>query len=274
MAERAFHVARLPGFASMAIIVFVALYLPIFTLVAYSFNASTSLAVWGGFSLDWYAKAWDNQQVRDATIRSLIIASFAAVIATTVATMAALGTTRRKAFKGQTLIYVAINQPLMVPEIVTAVALMIVFGLIKVWLTSIGMGGLTTGLGYLILAHSAFCIPFAYLPIRARLEGMDLTLETAAADLYATPWQTFRRVTLPLLAPGMIAGAMLAFVISLDDVVITEFVKSGGQDTLPTYMLGQMRRQLTPEINAVSTMLLGLTVLLLTAFFLLTRKKT
>jgi spermidine/putrescine transport system permease protein len=274
MAERGFQVARLPGFATTAIIVFVALYLPIFTLVAYSFNASTSLAVWGGFSLDWYAKAWDNQQVKDATIRSLIIASFAAVISTTVATMAALGTTRRRAFKGQTFIYVMINQPLMVPEIVTAVALMIVFGLIKVWLTSIGMGGLTTGLGYLILAHAAFCIPFAYLPIRARLEGMDLTLETAAADLYATPWQTFRRVTLPLLAPGMIAGAMLAFVISLDDVVITEFVKSGGQDTLPTYMLGQMRRQLTPEINAVSTMLLGLTVVLLTAFFLLTRKKT
>lgn len=274
MAERGFQVARLPGFATTAIVVFVALYLPIFTLVAYSFNASTSLAVWGGFSLDWYAKAWDNQQVKDATLRSLIIASFAAVISTTVATMAALGTTRRRAFKGQTLIYVAINQPLMVPEIVTAVALMIVFGLIKVWLTSIGMGGLTTGLGYLILAHSAFCIPFAYLPIRARLEGMDLTLETAAADLYASPWQTFRRVTLPLLAPGMIAGAMLAFVISLDDVVITEFVKSGGQDTLPTYMLGQMRRQLTPEINAVSTLLLGLTVVLLTAFFLLTRKKT
>lgn len=273
-ADRGFEVARLPGFATTAIIVFVALYLPIFTLVAYSFNASTSLAVWGGFSLDWYAKAWDNSQVKDATLRSLIIASFAAVISTTVATMAALGTTRRRAFKGQTLIYVMINQPLMVPEIVTAVALMIVFGLVKVWLTSIGMGSLTTGLGYLILAHSAFCIPFAYLPIRARLEGMDLTLETAAADLYATPWQTFRRVTLPLLAPGMIAGAMLAFVISLDDVVITEFVKSGGQDTLPTYMLGQMRRQLTPEINAVSTMLLGLTVVLLTAFFLLTRKKT
>lgn len=274
MAERSFHVARLPGFATTAIIVFVALYLPIFTLVAYSFNASTSLAVWGGFSLDWYVKAWENQQVKDATLRSLIIATFAAAISTTVATMAALGTTRRKAFKGQTLIYVLINQPLMVPEIVTAVALMILFGLVKVWLTSIGLGRLTTGLGYLILAHSAFCIPFAYLPIRARLEGMDLTLETAAADLYATPWQTFRRVTLPLLAPGMIAGAMLAFVISLDDVVITEFVKSGGQDTLPTYMLGQMRRQLTPEINAVSTMLLGLTVVLLTAFFLLTRKKT
>jgi spermidine/putrescine transport system permease protein len=161
---------------------------------------------------------------------------------------------------------VMINQPLMVPEIVTAVALMILFGLIK---QATGIHGL----GYLVLAHAAFCVPFAYLPIRARLEGMDLTLETAAADLYATPWQTFRRVTLPLLAPGMVAGAMLAFVISLDDVVITEFVKSGGQDTLPTYMLGQLRRQLTPEINAVSSMLLAATVVLLTAFFLLTRKK-
>jgi spermidine/putrescine transport system permease protein len=211
-------------------------------------------------------KAWDNQAVKDATLRSLVIASFAAVFSTMLATMAALGTTRRRAFKGQTFIYVMINQPLMVPEIVTAVALMILFGLIKT-LTGI------QGLGYLILAHTAFCIPFAYLPIRARLEGMDLTLETAAADLYATPWLTFRRVTLPILMPGVIAGMMLAFVVSLDDVVITEFVKSAGQDTLPTYMLGQMRRQLTPEINAISTGLLVLTVVLLTAFFLLTRDK-
>ena len=266
MAERSFHVARLPGIATMAVVVFIALYLPIFTLVAYSFNASNSVAVWGGFSLDWYAKAWANTQVKDATMRSLIIACFAAVISTTVATMAALGTTRRRVFRGQTFIYVMINQPLMVPEIVTAVALMILFGVIK---QATGIHGL----GYLVLAHSAFCVPFAYLPIRARLEGMDNALETAAADLYATPWATFRRVTLPLLAPGMVAGAMLAFVISLDDVVITEFVKSGGQDTLPTYMLGQLRRQLTPEINAVSTMLLAVTVVLLTAFFLLTRKK-
>ena len=216
-------------------------------------------------TLDWYAKAWDNAEVKDATLRSLTIAGFAAVISTSLATMAALGTTRRRAFRGQTFIYVMINQPLMVPEIVTAVALMILFGLIK------SVTGIH-GLGYLILAHSAFCIPFAYLPIRARLEGMDLTLETAAADLYASPWATFRRVTLPILMPGVIAGAMLAFVVSLDDGVITEFVKSAGQDTLPTYMLGQMRRQLTPEINAISTGLLLITVAMLTAFFLLTRK--
>ncbi len=265
MADRGFSVSRLPGFATTAVIVFVVLYLPIFTLVAYSFNAGVNMASWEGFSLDWYAKAWANDHVKEAAFRSLTLALSAAVVSTIVATMAALGTTRRKAFKGQTFIYVMINQPLMVPEIVTAVALLIFFAQIKIFTGY-------TGMGYRIAAHAAFCTPFAYLPIRARLEGMDLTRETAAADLYATPWATFRHVTLPLMLPGILAGAMLAFVISLDDVVITEFVKSGGQDTLPTYMLGQMRRVMTPEINAISSMLLAVTVAMLTAFFFLTRK--
>lgn len=266
MATKTFSVAKLPGFTTTAVIVFIALYLPIFTLVAYSFNASQSVAVWGGFSWDWYGKAWANDQVKDATLQSLIIAVSAALISTAVATMAALGTTRRKAFKGQTFIYVMINQPLMVPEIVTAVALLLLVASLK-QITGYA------GLGYMILAHTAFCLPFAYLPIRARLEGMDLTLETAAADLYASPWQTFRRVTLPLLAPGIFAGAMLAFVTSLDDVVITEFIKSPGQDTLPTYMLGQLRRSMKPDVNAISTVLLGVTLILLIAFFLTSRSK-
>jgi spermidine/putrescine transport system permease protein len=266
MADRGFVVSRLPGFTPTAIAVFVALYLPILMLVVYSFNAGKSVGIWEGFSLHWYVKAWGNEQVKDATLRSLQIACIAAVVSTAVATAAALGTTRRKAFKGQTFIYVMINQPLMVPEIVTAVALLLVFAWIKV---ATGYQGLV----YLIAAHSAFCVPFAYLPIRARLEGMDLTLETAAADLYASPWQAFRRVTLPLLLPGILAGMMLAFVTSLDDVVITQFVKSAGQDTLPTYMLGQIRRSISTEIYAISSVLLALTILLLTAFFLLTRKK-
>jgi spermidine/putrescine transport system permease protein len=265
MAER-YSVSRLPGFTTIAILAFLALYIPIVTLVFFSFNAGKTVMDWNGFSLQWYAVAWGNTAVQEAAWRSLVIAFWATVIATTVATMAALGTTRRRAFRGQTAVYVAINQPLMVPEIVTAVALLIVFAWVKV---QTGY----QGLGYLILAHAAFCIPFAYLPIRARLEGMDLSLETAAADLYATPWLTFRRVTLPLMAPGIVAGAMLAFITSLDDVVITEFVKSAGQDTLPTYMLGQLRRGVTPEVNAISTVLLGLTVLILTAFFLLTRER-
>ncbi|MBI1171896.1 ABC transporter permease subunit [bacterium] len=266
MASRGFVLTRLPGFNGIALGVFVALYLPIFMLVIYSFNAGKSVALWEGFSLQWYGIAWANDQVKDATVRSLYLALSAAVISTVLATMAALGTTRRRKFRGMTFIYVMINQPLMVPEIVSAVALLIFFAAIK-------QATDYQGMGYLIAAHSAFCIPFAYLPIRARLEGMDLTLETAAADLYASTWQTFRFVTLPLLLPGIFAGMMLAFVTSLDDVVITVFVKSAGQDTLPTYMLGQIRRQVTAEINAISTVLLALTVALLTLFFLLTRKK-
>lgn len=267
MASRpSFSAATMPGFGLTAMIVFVALYLPIVTLVVYSFNASPSVAEWSSLSLDWYRKAVQNEEVLNATINSLIIASCAAVLSTTLATLAALGTTRRAPFRGMTAIYAAINQPLMVPEIVTAVALLVVTAALK---QATGY----TGLGYLVIAHTAFCIPFAYLPIRARLEGMDLTFETAAADLYASDWQVFRHVTLPLLLPGIMAGAMLAFVTSLDDVVITEFIKSPGQDTLPTYMLGQLRRAMTPDVNAISSMLMGVTVLLLFFFFLLTRKK-
>ncbi|MBY8977519.1 ABC transporter permease [Rhodobacteraceae bacterium NNCM2] len=264
--RRPFDLRQQTGFTTIAIICFVILYAPIITLVAYSFNSGSSLALWEGFSWRWYAAAWENEKVQDAAIRSVILALSASFCATVLATMAAMGTTRVKPYRGQTAIYAIINQPLMVPEIVTAVALLILFAAIK---TATGY----QGLGYLILAHTAFCIPFAYLPIRARLEGMDLALEVAASDLYATPWMTFRRVTLPLLLPGILAGAMLAFVISLDDVVITEFVKSPGQDTLPTYMLGQLRRVVTPEINAISTALLAVSVVMVTLFFLLNRKK-
>lgn len=265
--SKPFSVRKLPGFATIAIACFLMLYAPIIALVVYSFNDGSSLAIWEGFSWRWYISAWGNEQVQDATIRSVVVAVFAAIFATILATMAALGTTRVKPYRGLTFVFAMINQPLMVPEIVTGVALLTLFAMIK---TATGY----SGLAYLILAHTAFCIPFAYLPIRARLEGMDLTLETAAADLYATPWLTFRRVTLPLLWPGILAGMMLAFVISLDDVVITEFVKSAGQDTLPTYMLGQLRRVVTPEINAISTVLLAVSIAIVTVFFFLSRRKS
>ena len=265
--HRGFAIKSMPGFATVAAICFFVLYLPIVTLVVYAFNAGESVAVWKGFSWRWFVAAWGNGQVQDASWRSLQIAAVAAVLSTIAATMVALATTRVAPYRGQTFTYAVINQPLMVPEIVTAVALLIFFARVKVWT---GYGGL----GYLIAAHTAFCIPFAYLPIRARLESMDLTLERAAADLYATPWQAFRRVTFPLLWPGILAGMMLAFVVSLDDVVITEFVKSSGQDTLPTYMLGQLRRVVTPEMNAISTVFLLLSVVIVTVFFLVSRKRT
>lgn len=262
---RSFEIKRQPGFAGIAMLCFVLLYLPILLLVAYSFNASESISQWDGFSFRWYVSAWENEQVQAATIRSIVIATAASALSTTAAVLAALATTRSRPWRGQTVAFALINQPLMVPEIVTAVSLLIFFSMIKVWTGY-------TGLWYLIVAHAAFCIPFAYMPIRARLQGMDLTLERAGEDLYGTPLKVFRHVTLPQLWPGILAGAMLTFVISLDDVVITEFVKSAGQDTLPTYMLGQLRRAITPEINAISTALLLISVLLVTAFFFVSRK--
>ncbi|MDA7966511.1 ABC transporter permease [Ruegeria sp.] len=262
-----FDVRRQPGFSSVAIGCFILLYLPIILLVIYSFNAGNSLSVWQGFSLKWYAVAWENEAVQAATFRSLIIAACASAVSTAAAVMAALATTRAGPFKGDALVVAMINQPLMIPEVVTAVAVLLFFAMIK---AAIGY----TGLWYLIIAHSAFCIPFAYMPIRARLQGMDLSLEQAGADLYGTPGRVFRYVTLPLLWPGILAGSMLAFVISLDNVVTTEFVKSAGQDTLPTYMLGQIRRATTPELNAISTALLAISVVLVIAFYFLSTKST
>lgn len=264
---RGYSVRTLPGFAIVAIFTFVAIYAPIMILVVFSFNEGTTLAIWEGFSLRWYEKAANNEAVLDAALRSLLLASVAASVATVAATMAALATTRTRRFPGKTMIYALINQPLMVPEIVTAVALLIVFASIKV---ATGYSGMF----YLFAAHTAFCIPFAYLPIRARLETMDYSLEKAAEDLYAPPWKVFTRVTLPLMWPGIVAGLMLAFVISLDDVVITEFVKSAGQETLPTYMLGQLRRVVTPEVNAISTVILVAGIILVSLFFRLTSRRS
>ena len=162
--------------------------------------------------------------------------------------------------------YLVINLPLMVPEIVTAIATLIFFALLNNAL------GITLGLGNLMIAHAVFCIPFAYLPIRARLEDMDRTLEQAAADLYATPWKAFQRITLPLLVPGIAAGAMLAFIVSFDDVIITAFVAGPGETTLPIYIFGAIRRGVTPEINAISTIVLAVSVMFVTLFYFVSRR--
>jgi len=154
-----------------------------------------------------------------------------------------------------------------VPEIVTAIATLSFFGIVAALL------GYRLGIIQLMLAHTTFCIPFAYMPIRARLEDMDLTLEQAAADLYATPWQAFRRVTLPLLMPGIIAGATLAFVVSFDDFTITSMLVGPGETTLPMYVWTSIRRGISPEINAMSTILLVISILLVSLSFLIGRKK-
>lgn len=261
-----FNVKTVPGFTVMAALCFLMLYLPIALLVAYSFNAGDTISIWEGFSWRWYISAWNNEQVQDATLRSIYLAITASLMATVGAVLAALATTRSRGFRGQGIVLGIINQPLMVPEIVTAVGLLIFFSMLKV---ATGY----EGIGYLILAHAGFCTPFAFMSIRARLKGMDLTLENAGADLYGTPVQVFRHVTLPQLWPGIFSGWMLAFVISLDNVVITEFVKSAGQDTLPTYMLGQLRRKITPEINAISAVLVLVSVLLVIGTYFAGRKR-
>ncbi|MEX1108373.1 MAG: ABC transporter permease [Dongiaceae bacterium] len=255
-----------PGFGTLAILCLVMLYAPIVVLIIFSFNENRSVAVWTEFSFDWYHAAFQNEGIRDATWVSLKLAGVATVVSTVIATAAALATTRTRAYRGMTAAYLVINQPLVVPEIVTAVATLSFFALLRTEL------GVYFGFGNLIIAHTVFCIPFAYMPIRARLEDMDLTLEQAAADLYATPWQTFKRVTLPLLIPGIVAGAMLAFIVSFDDVIITAFVAGPGETTLPIFIFGAIRRGVTPEINAISTIVLAVSVLFVTLFYFISRR--
>jgi spermidine/putrescine transport system permease protein len=256
-----------PGFKGMAISCLVMLYLPIIVLVGFSFNSNRSVSNWEHFSTDWYVQALGNEAVQNAAVVSIKLALLATIFSTLIATAAALATTRVRTFKGMPAVFGIINMPLMVPEIVTAIATLSFFALLKV------ATGISFGFGNLVIAHTVFCIPFAYLPIRARLEDMDLTLEHAAMDLYATPWKTFTRVTLPLLVPGIIAGGMLAFIVSFDDVIITYMVSGPGETTLPIYILGQIRRGVTPEINAVSTILLMVSFIFVTLLFLILRKK-
>lgn len=266
MAEKRFDVTHIPGAATIAIVTFLALYVPVLILVVNAFNSADTAGRWEGASLRWFAAALDNAAFRSAALNSAIVALAAATLATGLATAAALAVTRGRPFRGQGGIFVVLNQPLLVPEIVFAIALMVVLAQIK---QATGY----QGLGYVIAAHTTFCIPFAFLPIRARLSGMDLTLETAAMDLYASRFYAFRRVTLPLLLPGILAGFMLAFVISLDNVVVSSFVKSPGQETLPTYLMGELRRNLTSEIYAISALLLFASISIVAASWFVTRNK-
>ena len=217
---------------------------------------------WGGFSLDWYVKAFQNDDIQQAVWNSLIVATISTFFATSIATIGALVLARGGNFRGKTVSLGLITLPLMVPEIVTAVAVLIFFASI----------GHNWGLGNVIIAHITFCIPFAFMPIRARLEGMDTSMEQAARDLYASEWETFRFVTVPLLMPGIVAGAMLSFVISMDDFIITLMVGGAGSTTLPVYIYSMIRRGLTPEINAVSTLLLFASVAIVTAYWIVSNK--
>lgn len=254
-ADAAVDVRRQPGFGLIATICLVILYSPIVVLIVYAFNANTLVTQWSGVSTAWFAKALANEGFHAAARNTLIIAISATILSTSIATAAALGTTRVRPWRGLQASTMVISLPLMVPEIITAVATLSFFALIA------SVFGLNFGIGNLIIAHTVFCIPFAYMPIKARLEDMDLTLDHAAADLYATPWMTFRRVTLPLLSPGIVSGAALAFIVSFDDFTITQLVAGPGQTTLPVYIWSQVRRPMSPELNAMCAILLAISIL-------------
>ncbi len=237
------------------------LYFPILVLIAYSFNDGKRSMIWQGFGVKWYGKVLTNDAILGAALNSLIVASIATLLATMIATSGALALARGGLFKGKTISLGLVTLPLVVPEIVTAVATLMFFA-------SIGMN---FGLGNLIVAHTVFCIPFAFMPIRARLEGMEADLEQAACDLYSTEWQAFRYITLPLLMPGIVAGATLSFVISLDDFIISLMVSTAGTTTLPVYIYGMIRQGVTPEVNAVSSVLFAISLALITLYWFVSK---
>ncbi len=257
-------VKRYPEFMILAVICLAVLYAPLLVVMGYSFNASQSITVWGGFSWRWYEDVFfglEASKFRTAAWNSVTIATMAATASTVVATSAAIGMVRGGAFRGKSISFGMLSMPIIVPEIVTAVATLIFFSAI----------GFTLGYSSILVAHIVFCIPFAYLPIAARLEGIEGFYEEAAQDLYAGRWQVFRHVLFPLMAPGILAGFLLAFIISLDDFIITNFIKGAGVETLPTAIFGAVKQGIKPNIMALSTIMLLLSLVLVSMSYLLGR---
>jgi spermidine/putrescine transport system permease protein len=228
--------------------IFLLLHLPVAVLVLYSFNASRYAAEWSGVTLEWYRRLLERPDILRALRLSLEVASVSTVIATALGTLIALGLARRP-FPGRRLVEGGLQLPIVTPEIVVGIALLILFAALRVPL----------GVGTIVIAHVAFNIPFVAVVVLARLRGMDRSLEEAALVLGADEVTAFRRITLPLLAPGVLAGALLAFTLSLDDFVITFFVSGPGSTTLPVLVYSMVRRGIEPTINAVSAVLVVLT---------------
>jgi spermidine/putrescine transport system permease protein len=246
--------------AAWAVVIY--LYLPIAVLVALSFNAGDSaLSGWKGFSLHWYAAVAGDHDMLRALGNSLTVAVVATAVGTAVAVLAALGTAGTR-FRRQGAFEALIGLPLIVPDVVAAIAMLLLFVAL----------GLPLGLASLMLAHTVFAVPVAYLPVRARLQGLDPSLGEAAADLGAGPVTSFRRIVLPLIWPGIVSGAMLACVGSLGDVVVSYFVSGPGSTTLPVYVFSMVRMGVTPAVNAISALLVAASAALLLTSHLLGRR--
>jgi len=222
------------------------LYLPIVILVVYSFNASRyASGAWRGFSLEWYTSLFSNEAIGVALKNTLIVAGASTLISTVFGTMVALGMERHK-FRGKLAFDALLYLPIIIPDIAMAVMLLLFFVLCHARL----------GIVTIVISHVAFNISFVAVVVRARLAYFDISLEEAAQDLYANEWQTFRRVTLPLIMPGILGGALLAFTLSIDDFVITFFTSGPGSTTLPLRIYSMVKLGVTPEINALSSIML------------------
>ncbi|ARC86727.1 binding--dependent transport system inner membrane component family protein [Clostridium argentinense CDC 2741] len=232
-----------------AALVYGFLYLPILVLVVFSFNKSKLNATWSGFTLDWYKSLLNNAQILEALKNSLIIAFVSTFFAVVIGTLAAIGMYRYK-FKGKKVMEGLLYIPVVIPEIVMGISMLAFFSLLN----------LEAGLLTLILAHITFCIAYVIVVVRARLDGFDIALEEAALDLGATPWQTLTKVTLPVISPGIIAGGLLAFTLSLDDVIISFFASGPDSNTLPLKIFSMVKFGVTPEINALSTVMMVFTL--------------
>ena len=242
-------------------LVFVFFYAPIVLLVVFSFSDSRSVGSWGGFTTRWYDAFVDDDAVQAALGVSIRVAIASTVVSVVLGTMSAFALERFR-FRGRRVFDALLYLPIIIPDVTMAVMMLLFFSqtfdLADAWF---GLE-LRKGVGTIVVSHVAFNISFVSVVVRARLAGMDATLDEAAADLYAGRWQTFRHVTLPLIAPGVIGGGLLALTLSLDDVVITQFVAGPGSTTLPVYVFGLIRRGVTPLINAVSVVMLAASIAL------------
>lgn len=248
------------------------LYLPILILIAFSFNQSRFGAQWTGWTLDWYRQLLNDGRILDAARTSVTIAIVSTLIATVLGTMLALALERYR-FRGRDTLDSALYLPIVIPDIVMAVALLTSFALaFRIINNTFGLS-MRSGLATVIIAHVSFNISFVVVVVRASLRNFDPQLEEAAQDLYANRWRTFRYVTFPLILPGILGGALIAFTLSLDDFVVTFFTSGPGVNTLPLEVYSRVRRSITPEINAISTLMLVASVVLVAISLLLQRRR-
>jgi putrescine transport system permease protein len=230
---------------------FAFLYVPILSMIFFSFNRSRLATVWGGFSTQWYGKLFANQQVLNAAILSLEIALVSATIATILGTMAGLTLARFRGFRGRAAFSGLVTAPLIMPEVITGISSLMMFIWMAEWIGWPGKRGFTT----VTIAHITFSMTYVATIVQARLSSMDMSVEEAAMDLGSKPWQVLKDVTLPIIAPAIVSGWLLAFTISLDDVVITAFTTGPGSTTLPLLIWSKVKLGVTPDINALATII-------------------